>query len=58
MLDIMYEIPSKNNVKEVVIDENVINDGGSPMLVYKTEDEMRAEDEAKKKAGTGNQESA
>jgi ATP-dependent Clp protease ATP-binding subunit ClpX len=56
MLDIMYEIPSKNNVKEVVIDENVINDGGTPMLVYKTEDEMRAEDEAKKKAG--NQESA
>jgi endopeptidase Clp ATP-binding regulatory subunit (clpX) len=50
MLDIMYDIPSKNNVKEVVIDDNVINDGAAPMLVYKTEDEMRAEDEAKKKS--------
>ncbi|MNJ91225.1 ATP-dependent Clp protease ATP-binding subunit ClpX [compost metagenome] len=50
MLDVMYDIPSQNNVKEVIIDENVINDGASPKLVYKTEEEMRAEDEAKKKA--------
>ncbi|UOF00567.1 ATP-dependent Clp protease ATP-binding subunit ClpX [Bdellovibrio reynosensis] len=50
MLDIMYDIPSKNNVKEVIIDENVINDGGQPMLVYKTEEEIQAEEEAKKKS--------
>lgn len=50
MLDIMYDIPSKNNVKEVVIDENVINDGGQPLLVYKTEEEMQTEEEAKKKS--------
>lgn len=50
MLDIMYDIPSKNNVKEVVIDENVINDGGQPLLVYKTEEEIQAEEEAKKKS--------
>ena len=50
MLDIMYDIPSKNNVKEVIIDENVINDGGAPMLVYKTEEEIQAEEEAKKKS--------
>ncbi len=49
MLDIMYDIPSKNNVKEVIIDENVINDGGAPMLVYKTEEEMKAEAEAEAK---------
>ncbi|WP_413292264.1 ATP-dependent Clp protease ATP-binding subunit ClpX [Bdellovibrio sp. HCB185ZH] len=49
MLDIMYDIPSKNNVKEVIIDENVINDGGQPMLVYKTEEEMKAEAEAEAK---------
>ncbi|WP_413585687.1 ATP-dependent Clp protease ATP-binding subunit ClpX [Bdellovibrio sp. HCB274] len=49
MLDIMYDIPSKNNVKEVVIDENVINDGGAPMVVYKTEEEMKAEAEAEAK---------
>lgn len=50
MLDIMYDIPSKTNVKEVIIDENVINDGAQPMLVYKTEEEIQAEEEAKKKS--------
>ncbi|WP_347355936.1 ATP-dependent Clp protease ATP-binding subunit ClpX [Bdellovibrio sp.] len=49
MLDVMYEIPSKNNVKEVIIDENVINDGAQPMLVYKTDEEIRAEEEEAKK---------
>ncbi|MGZ3773529.1 MAG: ATP-dependent Clp protease ATP-binding subunit ClpX [Pseudobdellovibrionaceae bacterium] len=49
MLDIMYDIPSKANVKEVVIDDNVINDGAQPVLVYKTEEEIQAEEEAKKK---------
>lgn len=43
MLDIMFEIPSKPNVKECIIDEKVINDGAAPKLVYKTEDEIRAE---------------
>lgn len=50
MLDIMYDIPSKTNVKEVVIDENVINDSAQPMLVYKTDEEIQAEEEAKKKS--------
>lgn len=49
MLDVMYDIPSKNNVKEVIIDENVINDGAQPKLVYKTDEEIQAEEEAKKK---------
>jgi ATP-dependent Clp protease ATP-binding subunit ClpX len=49
MLDIMYDIPSQNKVKEVVIDENVINEGAAPMLVYKTDEEIQAEEEAKKK---------
>lgn len=57
MLDIMFDIPSKQNVKEVVIDEKVIEEGGAPKLVYKTEEEMRAEDE-KKRAGSGSAESA
>jgi ATP-dependent Clp protease ATP-binding subunit ClpX len=52
MLDIMYDIPSKGNVKEVVIDENVINKGETPKLVYKTAEEMASED-AKKAAGGG-----
>lgn len=50
MLDVMYDIPSKANVKEVVIDENVITEGAQPMLVYKTEEEIQAEEEAKKKS--------
>lgn len=40
MLDIMFDIPSKTNIKEVVIDENVILQKGQPLLVYKTEAEM------------------
>ena len=36
MLDIMYDIPSKTNVKEVIIDAKVINEGAAPALVYKT----------------------
>ena len=47
MLDIMFDIPSRTNVKEVVIDENVIDQGAAPKLVYKTEEEMRADDAKK-----------
>lgn len=47
MLDIMYDIPSKGNVKEVLIDEKVIDEGATPKLVYKTEEEMRADDAKK-----------
>jgi ATP-dependent Clp protease ATP-binding subunit ClpX len=55
----MFDIPSKGNVKEVLIDETVINDGAAPKLVYKTEEEMRAEDDAKKSSSSsGSQESA
>lgn len=50
MLDIMFEIPSKTNVKEVIIDELVINATAAPKLVYKTEDEMRAHDTKKETA--------
>lgn len=48
MLDLMYEIPSKSNVKECVIDEKVILESAPPMLVYKTDEEMRAEAAAAK----------
>jgi ATP-dependent Clp protease ATP-binding subunit ClpX len=50
MLDVMYDIPSMNNVKEVVIEDNVINGGAQPILVYKTTEEIQAEEEAKKKS--------
>ena len=34
MLDIMYEIPSRSDVSEVVINEDVIRNEGEPMTVY------------------------
>lgn len=42
MLDIMYEIPSKQNVKEVIIDEDVISKKAEPVVVLKTEEEIKA----------------
>jgi ATP-dependent Clp protease ATP-binding subunit ClpX len=43
MLDVMFEIPSKSNVKQVIIDENVIEGGASPKIILKKDEEMRAE---------------
>lgn len=51
MLDVMFEIPSKTNVKEVLIDEKVITEKGYPKLVYKTEDELKTENIKKTAAG-------
>lgn len=48
MLDTMFEIPSKTNVKEVIIDDKAIDGSGKPTLIYKSEEEMRAEETAKK----------
>lgn len=39
MLEIMYEIPSKTNVKECIIDEGTIAKGEKPQVIYKTERE-------------------
>lgn len=40
MLDVMYEIPSKGNVKECIINKEVILKKEKPQLVYRTEREM------------------
>ena len=42
MLDIMFDVPSRPNIKEVVIDEDVIKLGKPPKLVMRTEAEMEA----------------
>jgi ATP-dependent Clp protease ATP-binding subunit ClpX len=34
MLDIMYDVPSRTDVSEVVISEEVILNGAEPMIVY------------------------
>ena len=57
MLDIMYEIPSKPNLKEVIIDEEVIRLGAPPKLVYRTDQELE-EVKASKGSGSGSAESA
>ncbi|MCB9586567.1 MAG: ATP-dependent Clp protease ATP-binding subunit ClpX [Polyangiaceae bacterium] len=40
MLEIMYEIPSKKGVKEVVINEDVITKKDTPLIVYEKEAEL------------------
>jgi ATP-dependent Clp protease ATP-binding subunit ClpX len=42
MLDLMYEIPSKGNVKEVMITEGVITQGKAPELVLRTAEELKS----------------
>ncbi len=37
MLDIMYELPSKTDVKEVIIDKSVITENAKPKLVISTD---------------------
>lgn len=39
MLDIMYEVPSQDNVEECVISEEVINTNEKPIIVYQREAE-------------------
>lgn len=34
LLDVMYDLPNERNVAKVVIDENTINTGGKPLLIY------------------------
>ncbi len=46
MLDIMFEIPSKTNVKECVITEGVITGGEKPQVVYGREPKKDEKDAA------------
>lgn len=48
MLDVMFDVPGMTNVKEVVIDDKVIREGNQPMMVYYTDEEMKARAEAEK----------
>ncbi|MDO9242864.1 MAG: ATP-dependent Clp protease ATP-binding subunit ClpX, partial [Rhodocyclaceae bacterium] len=34
LLDTMFELPSLSNVTKVVIDENMIESGSQPLLIY------------------------
>jgi ATP-dependent Clp protease ATP-binding subunit ClpX len=37
MLDIMYEIPSQANIREVLLNEDVIDKGATPLIMYAKE---------------------
>ena len=41
LLDTMYELPSLNGVKKIIIDKSVITDGTRPLFVYE-ETQQRA----------------
>lgn len=41
MLDVMYELPSKDNVQECVISEQVIEEGDYPVVLYTNPDEKK-----------------
>ena len=54
MLEIMYEMPSQVNLKEVVITEEVIVADADPILVYRSESETAIKEEKKEREfGTG-----
>ena len=54
MLEIMYEMPSQENLKEVVITEEVIVADADPILVYRSESETAIKEEKKEREfGTG-----
>jgi len=49
MLDVMYEMPSKKDLKEVVITEETIDLGADPIMVYRSEAEQKALSERQQK---------
>ena len=55
MLDLMYEIPSKSNVKECIIDEEVIRGDQEPKLIY---DSGASEKKEEKKDSSSDDDSA
>lgn len=58
MLDIMFEIPSKSNIKTVIIDEGVITEDKAPELVYKTGSSGLENGKSKKTKGDGSSDSS
>ena len=58
MLDIMYEIPSKQNVKECIIDDKVIRGEAEPKLILGTPSSTSPDKKKDKEKGAGSAESA
>ncbi len=47
LLDIMYEIPSRTDIREVVVNEDVVTKGAKPILVYEDSGPAFLEGDAK-----------
>jgi len=45
LLEVMYMIPSEDNVMKVIIDENVITGNSEPILMYENPDQPKAAQE-------------
>ena len=45
LLDIMYDLPSMDNVEKVVIDDSVIRGGGEPLFIYEGPEKKLASSE-------------
>lgn len=43
LLELMYDIPDKKDVVEIVVDDKVINDKKAPKFIYKKSDKKQAE---------------
>ncbi|MFN2355871.1 MAG: ATP-dependent Clp protease ATP-binding subunit ClpX, partial [Desulfopila sp.] len=43
MLDVMYDLPSKENIQECVISEQVITNGDYPVILYHNSNDDQAE---------------
>lgn len=41
LLETMFELPSLSGVKEIVVNEQVVNEGGKPLLIYAQQSEKR-----------------
>ncbi|OGT53423.1 MAG: ATP-dependent protease ATP-binding subunit ClpX [Gammaproteobacteria bacterium RIFCSPHIGHO2_12_FULL_41_15] len=41
LLDLMYEMPSKDHLQKVIIDESAINGKGEPILIYEGHDDEK-----------------
>ena len=54
MLDVMFDIPSREDVKEVIIDEGVFTKGDKPQVVLMTEEEKKEAAKTKASAASGN----
>jgi ATP-dependent Clp protease ATP-binding subunit ClpX len=40
LLDVMFDLPSNENVKKVIIEAGVITDGTKPLVIYADNDEQ------------------